>query len=94
MTSVERSRSMARDLKVVVRLLGEPSLWSWELRDVATDVLVESSWSSCWTAFETREQARADGLRRLGELVCPGGHVMRAMTGRQPSTRAATPPAA
>ncbi|MBI2217256.1 MAG: hypothetical protein HYU51_08165 [Candidatus Rokubacteria bacterium] len=86
---------MTQDLKVVVRLLGEPTLWSWELRDVVTGALVESSWSSCWMAFETREQARADGLRRLAEIVCPGGHVDHARVGgrRQP-VREAVPPAA
>jgi hypothetical protein len=86
---------MTRDLRVVVRLLTEPSLWSWELRDVVTGVPVESSWSSYWMAFDTREEARADGLRRLAEIVCPGGHVDRGRITRRPEPeREALPPAA
>jgi hypothetical protein len=70
----------------VVRLIGEPSLWCWELRDAVTGALVESSWSSYWMAFESRGEARADGLRRLAAIVCPGGRPLRA--------RSAAPPAA
>jgi hypothetical protein len=76
-----------------VRLLGEPSLWCWELRDAADGTLVESSWSAYWTAFETRDEARAEGLRRLADLVIPGGVVDRADAIEQQNESRAIPPA-
>jgi hypothetical protein len=86
---------MTRNLKVVVRLLAEPCLWGWEIRDTGDGSLVESSWSSRWMAFERREDARADGLQRLAELICPGGRVDRAVAHRTDSeTQAAVSPAA
>jgi hypothetical protein len=62
-------REMTEDLRIAVRFLAEPTLWGWEILDVADDSMVESSWSSHWTAFETREAAGADGRRRRAELL-------------------------
>ncbi len=55
--------------RVDVRLLPEPSLWCWEIREGAEERLVESSWTGSWLAFESREEAEAAGQRRLDELV-------------------------
>ena len=54
-------------LHVAVRLLSEPSLWCWE---VCTDDerVIESSWTSSWTAYQSREEAESAGGARLGQL--------------------------
>lgn len=60
--------SYARErLAVRPRLLSEPCLWCWEIRD-ADGELVESSWASTWMAYESRETAEEAGLSRLAEL--------------------------
>ena len=43
---------------VEVRLLPDPCLWCWEIRD-AQGGLVESSWANHWTAYPSREEALA-----------------------------------
>jgi hypothetical protein len=59
---------MASRLIASVRLLSEPCLWCWEIRDETDGALVESSWLSAWTAYESREAALAAGQRRLAEI--------------------------
>ncbi len=58
-------------LKVGVRLLGEPCLWCWEIIDTEQGVLVESSWTSQWTAYESPQDALWAGSLRLAELSHP-----------------------
>lgn len=70
-----------RDLALVMRRLDEPCLWIWEIRDSRDMRLVESSWTSEWTAFGTRNEARRGGVLRLAELICPAGRLDR---GRPP----------
>jgi hypothetical protein len=53
---------------LVVRLMSDPCLWSWEIREV-DGALVESGWISTWEAYDSREAAEAAGRRRLNELV-------------------------
>jgi hypothetical protein len=54
-------------LHVAVRLLSEPSLWCWE---ICTDEgrVIESSWTSSWTAYQSREEAESAGGARFGQL--------------------------
>lgn len=54
----------SEQLSVEVRLLPDPCLWCWEIRDAARR-LVESSWASEWTAYPSPEEAYAAGRRRL-----------------------------
>lgn len=49
---------------VEVRLLPDPCLWCWEIRDAARR-LVDGSWASEWTAYPSPEEAYAAGRRRL-----------------------------
>ena len=56
-------------LTLRVRLLPEPCLWCWEIRDETDGELVESSWASAWTAYTSRDVAQAAGQRRLLELT-------------------------
>lgn len=55
-------------LTVEVRLLPDPPLWAWEIRDAAGDAVVESSWAGEWTAYDSPEEAYAAGRRRLTRL--------------------------
>jgi hypothetical protein len=52
---------------VHLRLLPEPGLWCWELRD-AHGRLLENSWSNSWVGFASRAEAAEAAARRLDEL--------------------------
>ncbi len=56
-------------LRVEVRLLPEPCLWCWEIRDRSRGELVESSWTAEWTAFDSAEEAYSAGRHRLADLA-------------------------
>jgi hypothetical protein len=61
------ANSMER-LTVETRLLSDPCLWCWEIRDVAQGDLIESSWAADWTAFDSQEEALRAGRQRLEDL--------------------------
>ena len=48
---------------VEARLLADPCLWCWEIRD-AQGGLVESSWANHWAAYPSREEALAAASSR------------------------------
>ena len=52
-----------------VRLMNEPCLWRWEIRDPARDRLVESSWAGEWMAYNTADEAYRAGRQRLSSLT-------------------------
>jgi len=54
---------------VEVRLLPEPCLWCWEIRDVERGEVVDSSWSAEWAAFRSADEAWAAGHRHLERLA-------------------------
>ena len=56
-------------LTVEVRLLPEPCLWAWEIRDRNRGGVVDSSWDSEWTAYDSAEEAYRAGRRRLTRLT-------------------------
>jgi hypothetical protein len=56
-------------LTVKVNLLGEPCLWCWEIVDAEDGALVESSWATEWTGYESSQEARRAGMLRLTELT-------------------------
>ncbi len=56
-------------LTVEVRLLPEPCLWAWEIRDRTRGGVVDSSWDSEWTAYDSAEEAYRAGRRRLSRLT-------------------------
>ena len=56
-------------LTVEVRLLPEPCLWTWEIRDEQRRQVVESSWTADWTAFDSADEAYRAGARRLQGFV-------------------------
>ena len=56
-------------LTVEVRLLPEPCLWAWEIRDRTRGGVVDSSWDSEWTAYDSAEEAYRAGRRRLTRMT-------------------------
>lgn len=54
-------------LTVEVRLLPDPCLFAWEIRDRGG--IVDSSWNSEWTAFDSAEEAYRAGRHRLSRLA-------------------------
>lgn len=60
---MESDRS--QHLTVEVRLLSDPPLWCWEIRDAGRGEVVESSWSGEWTAYGSAEEAYTAGHHHL-----------------------------
>jgi hypothetical protein len=56
-------------LSVEVRLMNEPCLWRWEIRDRARNEVIDSSWTREWMAYESREEALRAGRQRLTSLT-------------------------
>ena len=54
---------LGQRLTVEARLLADPCLWCWEIRD-AEGALVESSWANQWTAYPSRGEALAAASSR------------------------------
>ena len=52
-----------------VQLMSEPCLWRREIRDRERDVVVESSWTREWMAYESPEEAERAGRQRLRSLA-------------------------
>ncbi len=62
-------RNRPQHLSVEVQLMDEPCLWRWEIRDRERDVVVDSSWSREWMAYESPEEALRAGRQRLTSLI-------------------------
>ena len=56
-------------LTVGVRLLPEPCLWTWEIRDERRRQVIESSWAAEWKAFDSADEAYRAGERRLRRFI-------------------------
>ena len=56
-------------LSVEVRLMDEPCLWRWQIRDRDRDEVVDSSWTREWMAYESPEEAERAGRQRLRSLA-------------------------
>ena len=56
-------------LTVAVRLMSEPCLWQWEIRDPTRNEIVETSWAHEWMAYESPDAALAAGQVRLTTLT-------------------------
>ena len=55
----------AHDFHVEVRLLAEPSLWCWEIRDRRSGCAIVSSWEATWTAYASQGEAFEAGIQHL-----------------------------
>ena len=58
-----------RHLSVEVRLMNEPCLWRWDIRDRECGEVVDSSWTREWMAYDSPEEAWHAGRQRLTSLV-------------------------
>jgi hypothetical protein len=58
-----------RQLRVQVRLMAEPCLWRWEIRDPDRDEIIDSSWTGEWMAYDSPEEALRAGRQRLTSLT-------------------------
>ncbi len=58
----------AERLMVKVNLMSEPCLWCWEIVDASDGALVESSWATEWTGYQSSHDAWGAGILRLNEL--------------------------
>ena len=56
-------------LTVEVRLLPDPCLWAGEIRDRTGGGVVDNSWDSEWTAYDSAEEAYRAGRHRLRHLT-------------------------
>lgn len=84
--------SIEEGLVLQVRLLPEPCLWCWEIRNGVDGRLVESSWAHAWVAFGSRTQAAAAGARRLARLAAAGSAAQVGASSRRPLPRVAPEP--
>lgn len=57
------------ELRVEVRLLNDPCLWAWEIRDPARNEVVASSWTTEWRAFDSAEEAYSDARHQLHKVA-------------------------
>ena len=58
----------SESLTVEVRLLTDPCLWTWDIRDRMHGEVVDSSWTGEWMAYESPEEAYRAGRRRLTSI--------------------------
>jgi hypothetical protein len=58
-----------RQLSVEVRLMTEPCLWRWEIRDAKRGEIIDSSWTREWMAYDSPEEALRAGRQRLTSLT-------------------------
>jgi hypothetical protein len=61
-------QTRGQEFTVAVRLMSEPCLWRWEIRDPKRDEVVANSWSSEWMAYESPEEAFRAGRARLSAI--------------------------
>ena len=57
-----------RRLELEVRLMDDPCLWRWDIKDAVRDAVVQSSWDQEWTAYPSREEAYRAGRERLDSV--------------------------
>jgi hypothetical protein len=55
-----------RQLNVDVRLMSEPCLWRWEIRDAERG---DNSWTREWMAYDSPEEALRAGRQGLMSLT-------------------------
>jgi hypothetical protein len=61
--------SSREPLTVEVRLLPDPCLWAWQIRDRDHGGVIDNSWDSEWTAYDSADEAYQAGRQRLSRLT-------------------------
>jgi hypothetical protein len=62
-------RDEVERLKLEVKLMDDPCLWRWDIRDIVHEAIVQSSWDQEWTAYPSREEAYRAGRERLNRVL-------------------------
>lgn len=52
-----------------VKLMDDPCLWRWDIRDASGEAIIASSWEQEWTAYPSREEAYHAGRERLSRVA-------------------------
>jgi hypothetical protein len=52
-----------------VRLMDDPCLWRWDIREPVQNAIVRSSWEQDWTAYPSREEAVRAGQDQLRRVI-------------------------
>ncbi len=60
--------SSTERFRVEARLMAEPCLWCWEIRDMVHGNVVNSSWADEWMAYASSDEALTAANIRLREL--------------------------
>ena len=58
-----------QQLSVEVRVMTEPCLWRWEIRNPERGEVIDGSWTREWMAYDSPEEAFRAGLQRLTSLT-------------------------
>ena len=66
-------RTQTPRFTVEVKLMDDPCLWRWEIKDALRGAIVQSSWEQEWTAYASREEAFRAGQARLRSVDEPSG---------------------
>lgn len=56
---------------IEVKLMDDPCLWRWEIKDRMRGAVVQSSWDQEWTAYPSKEEAFCAGRDRLRAVSEP-----------------------
>jgi hypothetical protein len=64
----ETEEMRSQPAHVSIHLMSDPCLWCWSFVDPGSGRILESSWSTYWAGFESREDAGEDARRRLAIL--------------------------
>jgi hypothetical protein len=70
----DRSRRAMKEgatsrFRLEVRLMDDPCLWRWDIKDAVRDAVVQSSWDQEWTAYPSHEEAYSAGRERLDGVL-------------------------
>jgi hypothetical protein len=56
-------------LDLQVKLMAQPCLWRWDIKDSFRGSVVQSSWDDEWAAYASHDEAYAAGRERLEQIV-------------------------
>jgi hypothetical protein len=56
--------------RLEVRLMDDPCLWCWDIKDAVRGSVVQSSWEQQWDAYGSREEALRAGQDHLDRVAC------------------------
>ena len=59
----------AEKFKLEVRLMDDPCLWRWDIREPVRNAIVQSSWEQDWIAYSSREEAFRAGQEQLRRVL-------------------------